>query len=219
MPDIGSLAAALLVLLLLVVMLSFAFGTQRNIRLGNERLRWLQTGLPRLGARATLRWLGSSAVQLDIVDPVEPFREATVLVVLEPRDVPLLWLVTRARGRRDVVILRGSLRRAPILDLESADPEAWLQTPDSDEVAGWDEVNLGDARRASVSGAVDGRAIDAVREALRSITTAKGIVWRLSVRRTVPHLELHVRPEPMASASADRLIGPFIELARELARA
>ena len=39
-------------------MLWFALGTQRNISKGNELLRWLQTGLPMLGRKATMRWLG-----------------------------------------------------------------------------------------------------------------------------------------------------------------
>jgi hypothetical protein len=217
MPDFGSPLAALFVLLLLAVMLSFAFGTQRNIRVGNDRLRWLQSGLPALGARARLRWLGSSAVQLDIVEPVEPFREATVLVVLQPRDVPLLWLVSRARGRRDVVIVRGNLRRAPTFDLEAADPAAWLQASDSDEVAGWAEVEFGGSR-ASTAGAVQPQSVEAARETWRRISGAGGVVWRLSIRRTVPHLEVHVRPDAMTTSSADRLINPIVTLATELTR-
>jgi hypothetical protein len=218
MPDAGSALAPLLVLLLLVVMLSFAFGTQRNIRVGNDRLRWLQSGLPRLGARATLRWLGSSAVQLDIVDPVEPFREATVLVVLEPRDVPLLWLVARARGRRDVVIVRASLRRAPVLDLEVSDPSAWIRASDTDEVAGWSPVDFGTHVQAHASGAIDTGDVQAATRFWADISGRGAVPWRLSIRRTVPHLEIHVRPEGMAASSADRLIEPIVGLARELGR-
>jgi hypothetical protein len=218
MPDVGSPVATVLVLLLLVVMLSFAFGTQRNIRVGNNRLRWLQSGLPRLGARATLRWLGSSAVQLDVVDPVEPFREATVLVVLEPRDVPLLWLVARSRGRRDVVIVRGNLRRAPTLDLEATDPSAWIRASDVDDLEGWSPVEFESNVEARANGAIDHGDVQAASRFWREISDRGAIVWRLSIRRTVPHIEIHVRPEGMSTGSADRLIDPIVELAEELAR-
>src|SRR4051794_24735893 len=41
-PDPAAVLVSLAVALLLVVMLSFALGTQRNIRRGNARLEWLQ---------------------------------------------------------------------------------------------------------------------------------------------------------------------------------
>jgi len=48
-------ARSLLLLVVVVVLLWFALGTGRNIRKGNELLRWLQGGLPLLGRRTTMR--------------------------------------------------------------------------------------------------------------------------------------------------------------------
>jgi hypothetical protein len=219
MPEFGSPIAAVVVLLLLGVMLAFAFGTQRNIRIGNDHLRWLQSGLPLLGSRTTLRWLGSSAVQLDVIDPVEPFREATVLVVLEPRDVPLLWLFARARGRRDILIVRASLRRAPRLDLEAVDPAAWVKASDSDEAAGWRSVDFETPLTATASGAFEPSAVASARRAGQHLAASGGTLWRLSIRRTVPHLEIHLRPPGSWRGDADGVIRPIIELGQELARA
>src|SRR5688500_10585716 len=114
-----------LLLLLIGVMLLFALGTRRNIRRGNALLTWLQDGLPLLGRKTTFRWLGSTAAVLKIARAEEPFREAEVVVVLEPRDVGLLWAWGRRRGRRDFVILRGWLRRPPIFELEAGDLTGW----------------------------------------------------------------------------------------------
>ena len=74
MPPLEAFGPSIAIGLILFVMLWFALGTQRNIRIGNDLLRWLQRGLPLLGRRTTLRWLGSSAVELRIVEPAEPFR-------------------------------------------------------------------------------------------------------------------------------------------------
>src|SRR2546428_2041767 len=90
MPPLEALGPSIAIGLILFVMLWFALGTQRNIRKGNDLLHWLQAGLPILGRRTTMRWLGSSAVELGIVEPESPFRDATVVVVLEPRDVSFL---------------------------------------------------------------------------------------------------------------------------------
>src|SRR5436190_18561166 len=64
MPPLEALGPSIGIGLVLLVMLWFALGTQRNIRKGNAVLAWLQGGLPILGRRTTVRWLGSSAVEL-----------------------------------------------------------------------------------------------------------------------------------------------------------
>jgi hypothetical protein len=211
------LAGGLLLILLIVVMLWFTLGTRRNIRRGNELLRWLQAGLPQLGPRTTFRWLGSSAAVLRIKDAAAPFREAEVVVVLEPRDVALLWAWSRRRGRRDFLILRGSLREAPAFEVEAGDDRGWTGgdrlgrlDPDAWREADWGLEHV----RASLSPGADPRA------ALWAWTTlgaASGGVWRLSVRREHPHLEAHVLP-PEPPAAADRLIGAFRDVARAITR-
>src|SRR5581483_2472878 len=93
-------------------------------------------------SRTTLRWLGSSAVELTIADPSHPFREAQVLVVLEPRDVGLLWAYGHARGRRDFIIVRASLRRAPRFELEVGDRRGWTGRLDPERLGegGWSRL-------------------------------------------------------------------------------
>jgi hypothetical protein len=212
-PPVG----AILLLLLVVVMLWFTFGTRRNIRRGNELLRWLQGGLPLLGKRTSMRWLGSSAVVLKIAEAAEPFREAEVVVVLEPRDVAMLWAWSRRRGRRDFVILRGWLRRAPRFELEVGDARGWtgsdrLRRLDPEA---WDEAEWeGEHLRAFHS---PGAPADEARRAWDTLSGASGGVWRLSVRREHPHLEAHVLP-PDGTGSAERLIEAFRDVARSVMR-
>ncbi len=202
------------ILLLLAVMLWFAVGTQRNISRGNHLLRWLQGGLPSLGRRTRLRWLGSSAVELGLVDPPSPFREVTVVVVLEPRDVAWLWALARRRGRRDFLILRARLERPPAIEVEAGDPSAWTGT---DRLRGldpdaWEELDPAGWAGLRVLRS-PGAPTEPVREAFAAIGAASGGVWRLSVRREPPHLEVHVLP-PDPAVGADRLVRAFVELAR-----
>jgi len=107
----------------------FAAGTHLNVRKGHDALRWLQDGLPVVGEKTTVRWLGSSAVELKIPEAKSPFRSAEVMVVLEPRDVPLIWWFSRLRGRRDLFIFRAALAPRPRYEFAVLDPTSWLGRP------------------------------------------------------------------------------------------
>jgi len=117
--------AAIFVVVVIAIVGWFALGTHVNVRKGHRFLEWLQDGLPLVGEKTTLRWLGSSVVHLQIEKAREPFRRVEVLVVLEPRDVPPLWLLSRLRGRRDLLIIRTELRYAPKMQVEILDLQAW----------------------------------------------------------------------------------------------
>ncbi len=216
MPDPAAVGPALAIGLVLLVMLWFTFGTQRNVRLGNELLRWLQTGLPILGRRATMRWLGSSAVELGIADGATPFRDATVVVVLEPRDVGVLWAYGRARGRRDFLIVRANLQRAPAFVLEVGDPRGWTGRLDRPSVA--DRMRTLDWSDGVVGYAGPGADEGAMREAWKSLERASGGVWKLAVQPVVPHLEVHIRPPDRERVPADRFLGIVGDVATRLSR-
>jgi hypothetical protein len=219
MPPLEAFGPSLAIGLILVVMLWFAIGTQRNVRRGNDVLRWLHDGLPTLGARTTLRWLGSSAVELGIAQATPPFRDATVVVVLEPRDVPLLWAIARYRGRRDFLIVRANLVRAPRFTADVRDPAGWTGRggPASQE----DMI----AEGASTADWPGGRAVlannadtPAVRAAWDQLAASSAGIWRLSVQPVVPHLEVHLRPAPLETAGSERVIGAIKQLAAALTR-
>jgi hypothetical protein len=209
MPDPTAFLPALLLVLLVVVMLWFAFGTQRNISRGNRMLAWLQAGLPALGPRTTLRWLGSSVAELRITDPRPPYREALVMVVLEPRDLGALWALARTRGRRDFLVLRLSLVRAPRWKVDMVDPTAWTSgdhrrdDPLADVGESWT-----DATGRTVQIHHDGRAdLAALRGHWDRLGRQSGGAWRISVRSTVPHLEVHLlTPDPERASAAHLFI-------------
>ncbi|HUK62485.1 MAG TPA: hypothetical protein VLV15_04100, partial [Dongiaceae bacterium] len=78
-------------------------------------------GLSALGGRTTVRWLGSTAVEMVLSDAKAPFAAVTLVIFLEPRDLPW-WPISRARGRRDTLIIRGVLHQAPAVELEALAP-------------------------------------------------------------------------------------------------
>jgi hypothetical protein len=189
----------ILFVLVAVVMGWFAFGVVWNIRRGNAVLKWLQGGLPHLGEKTTLRWLGSSVVELGLAKAKPPFRRAELLLVMEPRDVPWFWVFARLRGRRDTLIFRGQLASAPQFEFDVLAPGSW-----SEQIA----LQRGETRRweaETLAADATFRAPSATRPLSRQVAPGAlecarrvgATVWRLSSRREFPHLELHIPlPDP-----------------------
>lgn len=204
----------LAIALVVVVMLWFAVGIQWNLRKGNALLRWLQGGLPLLGKRTTLRWLGSSVVELKITQPENPFLDAEVLIVLEPRDVGPLWGWGRLHGRRDFLILRARLDQPPRFELEAGDQRGWTGRDALRRLSWkeWRHTDWGDANlQVAYSG---GRASEEARGHWMAFQAASGGIWRLSIRRTTPHLEVHLMLPNITQFAAEPLFRTFLQLSQ-----
>ncbi len=202
------------ILIVAVFMAWFAVGVQWNIRKGNMLLRWLQGGLPLLGKRTTLRWLGSSVVELKITQPTEPFLNVEVMIVLEPRDVGALWGWGRLHGRRDFLIMRARLEQPPRFEVEVGDGRGWTGRDALRQLAlsEWRQADWGDANlQVAYSG---GRASEQAQRLWTAFQNTCGGIWRLSIRRSTPHIEVHLLPPDISSIRAERLFQTFLELSR-----
>jgi hypothetical protein len=204
----------LYIVIAILVVGSFAGGVIWNIRRGNAVLRWMQSGLTLIGEKTTLRWLGSSVVELNIAKAKPPFRKFNLVLVLQPRDVPWLWLFSLLRNRRDMVILRGNLTSAPRLEYDVLAPNSWTGRPALAQAKGaqWDTQPMDElqfaAPKASLPVSIQGAV--GLLEAARKVAPT---VWRFSVRREYPQIELHV-PMPAPRGDARQ----FFEAVRQLAR-
>jgi len=169
----------------------FAAGTIWNVRLGREVLRWMQDGLPVIGKRTTVRWLGSTVVEMVIRDATPPFGSAAVLVFLEPRDLPW-WPLSRLRGRRDTLIVRGVLRRTPASEFEAVEPQSWSARDARSRIpAEWRAGNADPASGVTVH-YPEATALARAEAMLARAQSAGLAIRRLSVRRTEPNLQIHV---------------------------
>lgn len=190
-----------LLLLVAVVMGWFAFGIIFNLRRGSAVLRWMQAGLPLIGERTTLRWMGSSAVELVIAKAKPPFRRCELVLVMEPRDVPWFWLWTHAHGRRDLLIFRAQLNNSPRLEWDTVDPKTWTgrMALSQASVSQWGNQALEGYRflapKASLPVSIEDAPV-----LLESSRLVQPVLWKLSLRREYPQLELHFPlPDPKAA--------------------
>ena len=203
------------VLAAVVVVGWFAIGTQLNIRKGHRVLRWLQDGMPLLGERTTLRWLGSSAVELKVQRAIGPLRSAEVVLVLEPRDLPVLWWFFHARGRRDLLIARGDLRAPPRFELEVFDRHAWSigGMERALQRNGWTTLPM--PAGAALVAYAKGRT-EAAGNALPVPAPPELSLVRLAVHSGAPHLEIQWELAGFEALDARRVLETLHRLADRL---
>jgi len=189
MPD--DFTFTLLLVFAAMILGAFAVGTQLNVRKGDKMLRWMRGGLPLIGERATIRWLGSSVAEIKVTKPLAPFRTAEVLCVFEPRDVPIYWLWSRWRGRRDLLIFRAQLNASAHFELEVFDAKGWTthRTERDVQKKNWTPVPL--ANPSNLQAYRSGGENADVPPLVELATRANGKLVRLSVHRSVPNLEIH----------------------------
>jgi hypothetical protein len=209
----------LLIAAIIIVLGWFALGFIWNLRKGNAFLRWIQAGLPQVGERTTMRWLGTSAVELVIGKARTPFRQVTLLAVMEPRDIPWFWVLARLHHRRDMLIVRAQLQTAPPYEFDLIAADAWSETKPSrpPEAPPWaiaplDDLNFGaPSTTRSLSRAI---AADALPVARR----VHSRVWRLSARRDDPQLELHIPLPNMRQTKAQDFFTALRHLGEQLGK-
>lgn len=169
----------------------FAAGTIFNVRRARLLMRWMQDGLPLLGERSTVRWLGSTAVELTIRNGKAPFAAVTLVIFLEPRDIPWMWAIGHARGRRDILIIRGQLIRRAGVEFEALEPRSWSGREALPRVPRW-RARQAEASSGIVVHHADATALVQANTLLMLARRAGLAVIRLSVRHTEPNFQLHI---------------------------
>lgn len=194
----------------------FAFGVIYNLRRGDEILKWMQAGLPRLGPRTTFRWLGTSVAELVIASSKKPFRRADVLLVLKPRDVFWLTLIALAQGRDDILIIRAQLSDAPLMDLELADSKTWSgrNALKDTSARGWESKGYNGLTLMAPKGLLDLATSMLDSLALPMRTFSKRYV-RFSLRKNDNQMEVHLPFPDTHNTEANA----FFENLRALAKA
>ena len=204
------------VIVTVIVVGWFAFGTQYNLYKGKKTLEWLQDGLRLLGDRTSLRWLGTAAVELKIQNAKEPFRHAEVVIALEPRDVAFLWWYYRLRGRRDLLILRGQLRAAPGFEFEALNPNAWSARGIESKLQfrNWNPLP---AIPAPLVAYAAGRSLPAT-ELAALMNPAGCQPVRIAIHRTEPNIEIHWNLAEVRKVPAETLLEAVRQIPPRLLR-
>jgi hypothetical protein len=174
----------------------FLVGVATSRKLGDQVLRWVQEGTRQLGRLSNARRIRGSAVQLTIKDAAAPFRQVDLIVALEQRENPPLWLYHHLNGKRDELVIQGMLRSAPKQELEIARTSSRL--PFDSEPAGVTQPKMVQVSSGSFmlkhSQGIDRPMEDLVDNFLSKYGEA---VLGLQLKRSIPHLQVHLRLAPL----------------------
>ncbi len=201
-----SLAAQRVIWAIAILMaLWYVGGTWYNRRRGIRTLTWLREGLQRLGGRLEMVWIGSAAsgAKAMVSKANPPFRHLEAIFLLESREILPLWAINRLRGRRDELIIRAQLRSSRRGEIEVVPAGSRLERSlrrEEQPPWEWEEGphGLRIARRGS-----QGKALSqAIGAFLQDYGTS---LYRLSWRRSKPHLLLHLRLSGLTERPASDL--------------
>lgn len=207
-----------LIVAVIILMGWFAIGMIFNLRRGDALLKWMQSGLPKIGQRTTFRWLGTSVAELVIAQAKKPFRRVEILAVLKPRDIFWMTILAYLQGREDLVIFRAQLSTAPLVDLELVDAKTWSGRAALKQLVErkWESKVYEGMQLLAPKGLLD-LAATVVDKLVVPMQNFSPRYVRLSLRRDAsqPNLELHV---PFPQDRAESANGYFESL-RALAHA
>lgn len=206
----------ILVAAVIVLMGWFAIGVVYNLRRGDALLKWMQNGLPSIGQKTTFRWLGTSVAELVLAHAKKPFRRLEILLVLKPRDVFWMTLMAAFQGRSDIVIFRGQLTTAPLVDLELFDPASWSGRSVLSQLTArkWESQTYRGFQLMAPAGLLDlaTQTLDRLTAPMEKLSAR---YTRFSLRRDTPNLEVHVPFPAHRTLDAHQ----YFEALRGLARA
>lgn len=95
-----------------------------NRQRGRYLFRWLEGGLKVLGEEYQWGWLGSpaSGARVLIFQAHPPFRRMEMTLLLENREIPILWLADRLQKKRDALIIKATLRSPESREIQVGPP-------------------------------------------------------------------------------------------------
>jgi len=184
----------------------YGAGHLYNRHRGQRLFRWLETGLDVLGGEREGGWLGSpaSGARVNVTHAAPPFRRLEIALLLESREILLLWWFDHLRGKRDWLIIKATLRSprrgeveivpakgrtAQTLRKEQEQPWTWQEGPHSLAIA-----YRGSGAQRQVAGLAPW--LEAYGTYLR----------RFSWRKTDPHVQLQMKVAGLLATSSETFL-------------
>ncbi|MFQ5710655.1 MAG: hypothetical protein ACE5GD_02625 [Candidatus Geothermarchaeales archaeon] len=175
-----------IVILSISLFLWYKIGSWVNRRRSKTLAKSIWSALERLGDEKSIQWLGSSGFKIDVSKPNPPFKALGLVAILEPRDIPINWVLARLSGKRDMLAIKGVFKSKPRCEIEALNLSGrGAKLFEELGRIGWsrrrsEDAPLGIALRGKIPTLPED-----IQSSLKD--NVKGLM-RLSVRRTLPHL-------------------------------
>ena len=194
----------------------FVVGWQMNRRHGRRLLEWVIRGLRPCGGQITASRLGLSGFQVNVHKAQAPFKSIQSTILLQPREILLLWILNLLRGEPDSFVLNATLRTSPRGEVEVVKKKGRLAKPllkGLDEET-WTSQETSSGLMIASRGKQGRQQADSISHLLEDLGPR---LLRLSLRRKAPHLLVNLSLAGLDEQSALLLFSSVRDLAQAAA--
>jgi hypothetical protein len=213
MSDIKTQVVIALCVLLIIW---YIVGWQLNQRRGRRLLEWVIQGLRAFDGQITVSRLGTSGFQVNVRKAQPPFKRIEATILLQPREMLLLWIFNLLRGRADYLVFKGTLRASPRGEVEMVKKRGRLARrvlKGLDEKA-WTRQDTDSSLVKAYRGKQGQQQADAISHLVEDLSPR---LLRLSLNKKAPHLLVSLSLAGLDEQSALLLFSSLQDLAQSVA--
>ena len=194
----------------------YIVGWQMNRRRGRRLLEWTLQGLQVFGGKITVSRLGTSGFQVNVKRAQHPFKRIETTILLEPREILLLWIVNLLQGKADYLVLKGTLRAPPRGEVEMVKKKGRLarQVLKNLDESAWTSQETAGGLVIACRGKQGQRQADAISHLMEDLSPH---LLRLSLSKKTPHLLVSLSLAGLDEQSALLLLSSLQNLAQTAA--
>lgn len=192
----------------------YVVGWQVNRRHGKRLLEWVLQGLRAFGDQITISRLGTSGFQVNVKKAQPPFRRIKATILLEPREILLLWVFNLLRGGADHLVLKGTLRASPRGEVEIVKKKRGRlvrRVLKGLNKRTWTRQETADGLVMAYRGKQGHRQADAISHLVEDLSPR---LLRLSLSKKAPHLLVSLSLAGLDKQSALLLLSSLKDLAQ-----
>ena len=191
----------------------YVIGWQMNRRRGRRLLEWTVQGLRAFDGQITVSRLGTSGFQVNVRKAQTPFKRIEATILLEPREILLLWIFILLRGRTDYLVFKSTLRASPRGEIEVVKQrghQARRVLKGLDERA-WTRQETADGLVIACRGKQGQQQADAISHLVEKLCPR---LFRLSLSKKAPHLMVSLSLAGLDEQAALLLLSALQDLAQ-----
>jgi hypothetical protein len=190
-------------------------GWQMNRRRGERLLEWIIQGLRAFGDQITVSRLGTSGFQVEAGKAQTPFKRIEATILLQPREILLLWIFNLLRGRADHLVFKATLRAWPRGEVEVM-KMGRLSRGVLEELGeeAWTRQEAADGLVIACRGEKGQQQVDAISHLVENLSAR---LLRLSLSKKAPHLLVSLSLAELDEQSALLIFSSLQELAQTVA--
>ena len=191
----------------------YIVGWQINRRHGRRLLEWILQSLRALGDQITVSRLGTSGFQVNVRKAQTPFKRIEATILLQPREILLLWIFNLLQGRADYLVFKSTLRASPRGEVEVVKKRGRLarRVLKGLHERAWTRQETAGGLVIACRGKQGQRQADAVSHLVEDLSPR---LLRLSLGRKAPHLLVSLSLAGLDEQSALLLLSSLQDLAQ-----